>query len=107
MVTTLFFDENLRKPGASTVSEYGPAWIASKAYVPDNDVWALKPTPVPSLVKVTLAFATDAPLESSTTPITREVVPCANSVAAAQKMIAAFLIGHNPIFTGWYHSPVT
>src|SRR6185295_7804169 len=51
-------------------------WTRSKAYTPLSLVSVLKETPVASLVRVTIAPGTAAPLASCTVPPTRDVVPC-------------------------------
>jgi hypothetical protein len=48
-------------------------------------VWVVKETLVASRVSVTVASGTTAPDASSTVPVTREVVPCAEAGAARPK----------------------
>src|ERR1041385_185670 len=79
MDTILARDENARKPGASTSSSYDPGCTASKTYVPAADDFVSKVTRVPSLISLTVASGTTAPLESCTVPRTREVVPWAKA----------------------------
>jgi hypothetical protein len=51
-------------------------------YVPASLDTVVKLTPVPSLVSVTVAPGMRDAVESVTTPVTREVVPCAAATVA-------------------------
>src|SRR5579883_3552164 len=64
------------KPGACTVMEYEPMQSGEKVYWPFSEVVLVCVVPVPSLVAVTVAFATTPPLGSRTVPRIVPVSTC-------------------------------
>src|SRR2546425_2433943 len=61
--------------------------MSEKTYVPASLVMVLRSTPVSELRRVTDAFATTAPVESRTTPLSDAVESCARAVTVEKTRI--------------------